>query len=124
MRPFRHSTAMILLVASLVSCTQKSAVSYKTVGDLGEALNAEERICAPLEVGSGEADLVQEQGTCPTDDGDVEVFLFDGIKKRDQWLALGARLREATAVGPNWAVIGEEEAVRKVADALGAEMRD
>lgn len=126
MRSFKFSLAVVLLGVALTSCTQRSAVSYDAVADLREALSQEDVLCKPLDEGSGvgEAELVKDQGTCAIDDQEIDVFLFHDTETRDQWLALGGRLREATAVGPNWALIGEEEPVGKAAEALGAELRE
>lgn len=120
-----RTTILVLSVAMLIgACTGKSAVSYGSVGELGHALSAEDVACDPSTSGSGEAELVKEQGTCEIDGDRLEIFLFEDAEQRDGWLEFGARLRPATATGPNWAVIGEEEVVKTAAEALGGELRE
>lgn len=121
-RPFSILCISALLI--LGGCSSKTAVRYDSVGDIAQALVQEDVPCTPSESGSGEAELVKEQGVCEIDGADLEIFLFDDVEQRDSWLEFGGRLRPATATGPNWAIIGDEEVVSTAADALGAERRE
>ena len=121
----RRSLSLLVGFAILFAgCSQKSAVSYTSVSELGDALQAEDVACDPADAENSSAELVKEQGACEIDGAQLEIFLFDDAKQRDGWLEFGGRLRPATAFGPNWALIGATEVVATAADALGGELKE
>ena len=124
MTVFRGTAVLILTVLMFGACSGRAAESYPTLEALSTALQEEDIRCSLTDSGVGEAELVKEQGTCEIEDDQLEIFLFEDAGQRDGWLEFGGRLRPATATGPNWAIIGEQEPVEKAAEALGAELRE
>jgi hypothetical protein len=113
--------AAVLLAALLTfgACSSE-ATSYPDAASLSRALVDGGVTCGSLRQGE-DADLIGEHATCS--DEDLDLYLFDSERDRDDWLKLGARIR-ATASGPNWVITGETETVERAADALDAEFDD
>jgi hypothetical protein len=116
-----RARALVLLAImsemSLAGCSNEPQ-PYDEISALSAAVASAGIDCDRLDPGP-EARLVDDSGTCVG--SGVTLYLFDNAEDLEDWRKVGARL-SPTLVGPNWAAVGEMQAMDRLAAELGGEV--
>jgi hypothetical protein len=103
----------VILVASsvLAAGCSEGPPSFSSAEELADAIG-----CTELE--TGEAERVQETGTCDFEGERLTMFVFEDAEQRDRWLTFGKRLSKDLITGPDWAVDPPDGKAAEVREAL------
>ncbi len=108
--------AVAVVAVVLMGACANDAAPYETADDLAAALARANVECAAPQAGLP-ATLVRSQASCVSGASRLGLYVFDSAQERDNWLRVGAQLGPV-AVGPNWAVNGDDDIVERAAAAL------
>jgi hypothetical protein len=106
-----------VLGLSATACSQGSS-SYSSTTALATALNDRGVACTDVShVDAGP--LAGDQATCSSHGSDLQLLIFKDEAKQATWVRVTEQIKP-TAVGANWALLGEGATLSDAADALGA----
>ena len=109
-------TTLVAVGVVFMAACGPGAVSYDTAGDIAQALQEAEVDCASVET-LPEATLVSSGASCASGPSTLELYVFRGEEDLGRWLRVSRQLGPV-AVGPNWAIRGDDAATAEAAAAL------